>query len=147
MKNKIVAALCLAMLTVLLVAGVAAAESGAGTGKLTAQGEGLAAVRGSGTFALTGSGHLYIMDRAGDADIKVSGRGFKKELSNGAVAYMGFNGHAQITGTNVVVALKGRNIQLQATGTGKFLLRGEGTYHTEKTNGVWTEEGVTISLP
>ncbi len=147
MKTKLVSALGLALLAILLVGAVASSDQGGGTGTLTAKGKGLVALRGNLSATLSGAGLLVIRDRGGDAKIEVTGRGFKKELKNGIVAYIGFDGKAEISGSKIDVALKGRNIELEATGTGRFLLRGYGSYHTEKDNGAWTKEGRVLILP
>lgn len=147
MKSRIAQALGLAFVLALLLTSVAAAEQGGGTGTLTAKGDGLAALRGSMTVTLRGSGMLLIRDQGGDATIQVNGRGYKKELPGGTIVYIGFNGKAEITGSAVTVALRGRGIKLEATGTGRYLLRGHGTYHTEKGDGEWSEAGATGTLP
>lgn len=147
MKTRIVQALGLAVVLAVLLTTVAAAEQGAGTGTLRAKGSGLAALRGNTSVTLTGSGMLLIHDLAGDASIEVTGRGYKKVLPNGTIAYFGFDGKAQISGTDIKVSLRGKNIELEATGTGKFLLRGHGSYHTDKGGGAWTEDGAVVTLP
>lgn len=147
MKAKLVSALGLALVAVLLVAAVASADQGGGTGTLTAKGNGLVVLRGNISVTLSGAGILVIRDRVGDAQIQVTGRGFKKELKNGIAAYIGFDGQAQISGSAVDIALRGRNIELEATGTGHFLLRGHGSYHTIKDDDAWTTEGKVAALP
>jgi hypothetical protein len=147
MKTKLTVALTMALCIALLLTAVAAAEHGSGTGTLTAQGDGLAVMRGAGTITLSGSGVLTIRDLGDDAKVIWTGKGFKRELNDRTVIYGGFNGQATITGSNILVSLKGKNIDLKATGTGKFLLRGHGTYSTEHESGEWTEQGQTVILP
>ena len=147
MKNKLALALTLAFVVGLLMTGGAAAEQGGGTGTLTAQGDGIAGLKGNGSITISGSGTLYIRDTAGDATINVTGKGTKRELRNGWILYAGFDGQAQVSGTQITVALSGINIHLQASGTGKFLLRGRGTYETSHGSGVWTDEGKVIAVP
>lgn len=147
MKTKIVSALALALIALLLMTVSVAAERGGGTGTLTAQGDGVAGMRGSGSITISGSGTLYIRDLGGDASIVVTGMGVKSELRNGWVIYAGVHGEAQVSGSQITVVLSGVNIHLQATGSGKFLLRGRGTYETSKGSGVWTDEGKVITLP
>ncbi len=146
MKTRIVQALALAVLLAIALTTVAAAETGSGTGTLTARGDGLAALRGNISVTLRGAGLLIIRDQAGDASIHVNGRGYKKQLSDGTVAYIGFDGKAEIKGSAITVVLRGRNIKLEAAGTGSFLLRGRGTYHTEKGDGQWSEKGEPVTL-
>jgi len=148
MKSKLALALTLALVVGLLMTGTVAAARGSGTGTLTAQGDGIAGLKGNGSVIISGSGTLYIRDAAGDASINVTGKGVKRELRNGWILYAGFDGQAQISGTQITVALSGINIHLQATGTGKFLLRGRGTYETSHgKGGVWTDEGKVIAVP
>ncbi|MBT3313893.1 MAG: hypothetical protein HN390_04695 [Anaerolineae bacterium] len=128
------------------------AQSGGGSGTLKANGDGLAGIRGSGDVSISGSGILWIRDHAGDAVINVSGGRNRREGENGWVRYSGFNGEASVSGSQITVALSGFGIDLEATGTGKFVLRGSGSYTVEKDgitvlNGVWTEEAQVFSIP
>jgi len=129
----------------------ALAQSGGGSGTLTASGDGLAGIRGSGTVTISGNGILWIRDRAGDASIQVSGNGTKSELPSGWIRYAGFQGNATVTGSSVTVALSGYDIRLTASGTGKFVLRGNGTYTVEKGSfsktGAWTESAEVFTMP
>ncbi len=130
----------------------ASAESGGGTGTLIASGDGLAGIRGNGTIHITGNGILYIRDHAGDASIQVTGSGQRTELPNGWIRYLGFHGTADVSGSMITVALSGYDINLQASGTGKFLLRGNGTYSVERDgvvilSGTWTESAEVQQLP
>lgn len=147
MKTKLLSAFGLALVVALLMTAAAVAAQGEGSGTLTAQGDGVAGLKGNGTITISGSGTLYIRDLAGDANINVTGKGTKRELRNGWMLYAGFDGQAQVSGSQITVALSGVNINLKATGTGKFLLRGEGTYKTDKGSGVWTDEGKVIAIP
>jgi hypothetical protein len=103
------------------------AETGGGSGTLTAQGKGLAWVRGNGTFTVSGSGVLRFRDWGGDAQVTTNGtqRNVFKGRWN---RYGGFKGTATITGTDVMIELVGVKVTLDATGTGKYVLRGQGTY-------------------
>ncbi len=137
----------LAMMSVAAFAGPAGAvESGDGTGVLHAEGHGTAALHGGGSIEISGSGRLYIIDVAGDADINVTGNGTLTETDRGVMIYRGFDGTASITGSNVKVALVGRNIVLDARGTGVFYLRGEGTYTVNGHEGRWSPTGTRLSL-
>lgn len=149
MKTKLVQALGLALVAVLLVTTVAAADqgSGSGTGTLTAKGNGFAAMRGKLSVTISGTGLLVIQDAAGDAKIKVSGKGFKRVFKNGVTVYGGFDGEAKISGSKISVALGGSDIELEASGTGKFFLRGNGSYHTDHDNGAWSKDGKVVTLP
>jgi len=130
----------------------ALAKAGGGSGTLTASGDGLAGIRGNGTVTLSGNGVLYIRDRAGDASIQVSGNGTRRELPNGWIRYVGFRGEAVVSGSQITVALSGYDIQLTASGTGKFVLRGHGSYTIQKdgatvVSGAWTETAEVFTIP
>ena len=129
------------------------AQAGGGSGILKATGDGLAGIRGNGNITISGNGILWIRDQAGDAVINVSGDGgHRYEGENGWVRYAGFNGQADVSGSQITVALSGFDIDLEATGTGRFVLRGNGSYTLEKDgaivlDGVWTEEAQVFSIP
>lgn len=125
----------------------ALADSGGGTGVLTASGNGLAWIRGNGTITISGNGILEIRDHAGDAEIRVSGAGKKTELAGGVIRYIGFNGSATVSGSDVSVSLSGYNIRLEARGTGKFILRGNGTYTVNGVHGTWSRTRQVHTLP
>jgi hypothetical protein len=139
----LVVALCAAVLPV----DVAYAQGGAGTGTLRAWGDGLAAVRGNGTVAISGNGILWIKDHNGDASIHITGSGVRHELDSGWIRYVGFNGKAKVTGSLITVALSGYDIKLMATGTGKFVLRGNGRWETDNASGEWTSTTQVMSFP
>ena len=146
-------AVALALMGATMVSPQAAlAQSGGGSGTLTASGDGLAGIRGSGTATISRSGILWIRDRAGDASIQVSGNGTKSELPSGWIRYAGFQGEAVVSGSQITVALSGYDIQLTASGTGKFVLRGNGSYTVQKdgatvVSGAWTESVQVFSIP
>ncbi|NIS80715.1 MAG: hypothetical protein GTO14_11010 [Anaerolineales bacterium] len=139
----VVVALCAAVLPI----GQAYAQSGGGTGTLRAWGDGLAAVRGNGTIVISGNGILWIRDHNGDASIHITGTGVRKELDTGWIRYVGFNGQAKVTGSRVTVALSGYDIKLVATGTGKFVLRGNGRWETDNASGEWSSTAEVMSFP
>jgi hypothetical protein len=127
--------------------GTAFAQGGGGTGTLKAWGDGLAAIRGNGTVVISGNGILWIRDHVGDASIHVTGSGVRHELPNGWIRYTGFNGEAEVSGSMITVALSGYDIKLMATGTGKFVLRGNGRWETEHASGEWSSTGEVLSFP
>lgn len=115
------------------------AESDGGEGVLVAEGDGIVGVRGNGTINITGNGVLWIVDHEGDAEIEVSGEGRKQELANGRTRYVGFEGEAMVSGSRVTVVLSGYDITLEASGIGRFWLRGEGSFSTGAIEGDWQE--------
>ena len=157
-KKKLTLVFTLAMIfalvgTVALSPQAAYAQSGGGDGTLRANGDGLAGIRGNGNITISGNGILWIRDSAGDAVINISGNGgHRSEGENGWIRYSGFDGQATVSGSRVTVALSGFGINLTATGSGKFIMRGNGSYTIEKDgvivlDGVWTEEAQVFSIP
>jgi hypothetical protein len=117
---------------------MANAQSGSGTGALTAQGNGLAWFSGSGTATVSGSGVLRIRDYGNDAQVTVQAtKGAKRVLANGWTRYIGFEGTVTITGDTFYVELGGKDINMSLDGTGKYVLRGTGTYTTSTESGSW----------
>jgi hypothetical protein len=99
-----------------------------GTGSLNASGSGTAWIHGSLDLALScDHGTLMVHDRAGDGDIKVTGNGVEGQTGRWTI-YHGFDGTADITGSDVSVALVGSGIDLTVTGTGRAILVGHGIY-------------------
>ncbi len=134
-----------ALLVGLLAAAMAVpalAQTASGTGTLTAQGEGRAQVRcAECDITLTGNGLLTILDTTGAAEIGVAGNGQRevRETSRGTVyVFRGFDGTASVSGEHLAVALRGDEIDLTATGTGRVWLRGEGTYTVNGETNAWS---------
>ncbi len=99
-----------------------------GTGTLEASGSGTAWIHGSPDLALSCDyGTLMVRDRAGDMAITVTGNGVKDQSGRWTM-YHGFDGTADITGSDVSVALVGSGIDLTVTGTGRAILVGDGAY-------------------
>lgn len=133
----------------LAVPAVLAQEVVGGTGTLTAWGDGSAAIRGNGTVNIAGNGVLYVMDRAGDAEIMVSGNGERTEreyYGHTVLIYRGFDGEATISGSHIGVLLRGKDIHLTAEGTGHVVLKGEGEYTVNGETYSWTTDGVVVKL-
>lgn len=141
-----IVAILVSMLALLVPQVAGAQTTGGGTGTLEAQGDGMAAIRGNATVTITGDGTLWIRDDAGDASINISGTGTRSERDNW-VRYVGFDGSATVSGSDLLVALRGENIELDATGQGVYGLRGSGSYTAYGSNnnvlesGSWTEPG------
>ena len=117
-----------------------------GTGTLEANGLGTAWIHGSLDLALScDHGTLMVHDRAGDGDIKVTGNGVEDQSGRWTM-YHGFDGTADITGSDVSVALVGSGIDLTVTGTGRAILVGDGTYQVRGSDdglissGDWQEQ-------
>ena len=106
-----------------------------GTGTLEASGSGTAWIHGSLDLALSCDyGTLMVHDRVGDMNITVTGNGVKDQTGRWTM-YHGFDGTADITGSDVSVALVGSEVDLTVTGTGRAILVGDGTYQVSGHDG------------
>jgi hypothetical protein len=101
-----------------------------GTGTLEASGSGTAWIHGSLDLALVCDyGTLMVHDHTGDMVVNVTGSGVKDQSGRWTM-YHGFDGTADITGSDVSVVLVGSGIDLTVTGTGRAILVGDGIYQT-----------------
>ncbi len=110
-----------------------------GTGRLEANGSGSALIRGDVTITLSGNATVIV---SSNAEVTTDGTGTKEVLANGDVKYQGF-GSATITGKDIKVEITGTDITLTAEGTGSAIMRGRGTYRTEKgltASGEWKQK-------
>jgi hypothetical protein len=146
MKKKALIGLVVILVATLAFAPAVSAER-LRDGTLTAHGDGVAALGGRGSVSISGRGILWFKDVAGDAEWTVSGYGEEREFPNGWIAYLGFHGHFEATGSRIIVVLSGNNIDLWAQGQGKFFLRGEGEYQVGPRHGNWSTEGEVLTLP
>lgn len=106
-----------------------------GTGSLDANGSGTAWIIGSLDLVLScDHGTLMVRDRTGDMEITVTGNGVKDQ-SDRWTMYHGFNGTADITGSDVSVVLAGSGVDLTVTGTGRAILVGDGIYQVKGSGG------------
>ena len=112
-----------------------------GTGSITAQGDGIALLYGRGVVELEGNGILWIKDGAGDAIIRVTGTGNKKEFPDGWIQYSGYRGKAYIKGSRIGVVVAGTNIDLDARGRGRCILWGHGRFDVNGRPGEWKATG------
>ncbi|GAB4432830.1 MAG: hypothetical protein Kow00106_26260 [Anaerolineae bacterium] len=130
----------------LLVSGVSA-DSAAGTGSIVAEGDGWVWLHGNGQVRISGQGTLVIVDRAGDATITIEHSGDTPRSAaperdgGGRVVFRHFDGTATVSGTNVIVTMWGRNLHLEAKGTGVVRLRGHGWYQINGSPGDWNLRG------
>ena len=121
-----------------------AAVSGEGT--LVAKGDGIAFLGGRGIVWMRGNGILWVQDVGGDADIRVTGYGSKKEYPDGWVQYAGFRGTALIKGSRIRVVVAGTDLNLRARGRGRALLWGHGTYEKDGASEDWKATGIGGSV-
>lgn len=118
-----------------------AAEVG-GSGRLVAQGFGAARIEGSGSIVIAGgAGTVWV---SGPATITTEGRGRRTTLPDGTIRLSGYSGRITITGDDLVVRVAGGAINLSATGTGRALLSGKGTYTAGNLSGLWSTSGVSV---
>jgi hypothetical protein len=130
---------------------VASAQAGGtGTGSVKAEGDGIVHIRGNGWVRISGEGTLGIVDLAGDAVIDVSSGNEAEQADSAArsrqrMVFRGFDGDAYVEGSRIIVWMRGKNISLEAEGTGIVRLRGQGWYEFNGESGEWTEAGVTLN--
>lgn len=123
---------------------VAAAQTVSSTGTLEASGYGTVALSGSGTVTIQeGVGVVWVQ---GADSIEVTGRGRCVELPHGAVRLTGYSGRVQIQGEDMTIRIAGGVINLTASGSGSAWLRGEGTYTTNNSNGIWATPGIRVTF-
>jgi hypothetical protein len=104
--KKVLTLIIVVMAIALVATTVASAqETEATDGGLRARGDGIAVLRGTGMVDLSGNGTLWVKDLGGDAIIRVTGTGHKKEFSDGWIQYAGFDGAAHVAGSRVHVIL------------------------------------------
>ncbi|MEA1894223.1 MAG: hypothetical protein U9N36_03280 [Euryarchaeota archaeon] len=112
-----------------------------GTGSFDASGSGTAWIAGSLDLALSCDyGALMVRDRAGDREITVTGNGVRDQSGRWTM-YHGFDGTADITGSDVSVVLVGSGVDLTVTGTGRAILVGDGTYQVKGSGGDMISSG------
>lgn len=119
------------------------------TGSLFANGDGQVALSGNGTVSLTGRGILFIVDRAGDAEIEINGQGRQIQSSargSDVFIYRRFEGDAVISGSEIAIYLNGSGIQLETDCSGVIQLKGEGTYFVDADEEVWSSDGVVLAI-
>ena len=109
-----------------------------GAGMLTAEGDGIAVLGGRGIVKVRGNGILWINDRSGNAEIRVTGYGQKKEFSDGWVQYAGFHGRAEVKGSRIIVVIAGVDVDLEARGRGRAILWGHGHYEIGGQTDEWS---------
>ncbi|MEM9953527.1 MAG: hypothetical protein AAF846_18105 [Chloroflexota bacterium] len=149
MKNRffvvVFAVLCL------IVAAPSLAQVARGSGAVEADGNGraLAICTNECTVELSGTGVLAILSLDGSVEVTIDGTGIAEDRETEwgtAQVYAGFNGTATISGDFFAVSLRGVNITLDAEGTGRIHLRGNGTYVVNGETGEWSEEGESVPL-
>ncbi|CAD6494627.1 MAG: hypothetical protein LAKADJCE_00866 [Candidatus Argoarchaeum ethanivorans] len=102
-----------------------------GTGSLYAEGNGRAAIFGNVTINLSAENATIVVSR--NAEVTVNGNGTRVELENGNIKYQGY-GSFDVSGEQIHFAISGNDIVLEAAGTGRVLLCGNGTYHIDNTD-------------
>jgi hypothetical protein len=117
-----------------------------GPGTLVAKGDGIALLGGRGIVWLRGNGILWVQDVGGDATVRVTGYGSKKEYSDGWVQYAGYHGAALIKGSRIRVVVAGADLHLRAKGRGRALLWGHGRYETGGVSEDWKSTGIGGSV-
>jgi hypothetical protein len=93
------------------------------------------------------AGTMLVTDKAGDVKVDTEGKGQKEVIDDQQTRYTGF-GTATVTGSDLEVVITGSSLDIEAAGTGQVIMKGSGTYYTEKdsTKKEFTAEEVTIQF-
>lgn len=127
----------------------AARSSLSGTGFLRAAGSGSVDLEVNGTLRMAAEGDVVIVDRAGDARIRIAadgaGSGSGEALTRDTTYQLdGFQGLVHVAGSDFTVAVDGFSA-FRARGEGTAGLVGEGVWKTRNDWGFW-DEGSALSL-
>jgi hypothetical protein len=146
-KKLTILTLALVLIT-LSMAAVASADSVHGNGWLEAQGNGRACMSGNAdAITISGNGVLWYFDDGEEDTPVITGEGHHQPFANGWQRWKGFDGEFSLTDADeVIVCLRGEEVQLRAEGTGVVALTGRGHYETGSDEGRWTLTGVEIQL-
>ena len=122
----------------------------AGTGVLTAEGDGH--VRLTGSYTLAGSldgGTLRVRGVDRTSIVRVTGWTSKTRLLDGTVVYRfaGTTGHYSIAGRTIATTIESHTIRFGATGHGRAWLYGTGSYWVNGHGPTpWTEPGAATTF-
>jgi len=137
--------LAVVVVLALLTTAVVSAEQAEGTGTIKAIGAGVARVEGDGRVEIRGLGIGTVWVRNADA-VKASGRGIRWDLPGNVVYFVGWKGHIEAGGEEIVVNMIGSLIEFKASGTGTVHLKGRGHYWINGEEGLWAPDGAAVEL-
>jgi len=129
----------------LLATAAVGAEKAEGTGTIKAIGTGVARVEGDGKVEIRGLGIGTVWVRHADG-LRATGRGIRWDLPGGTVYFLGWSGHIEARGEDMVVNMVGSLIEFKAMGSGTVYLRGRGHYWINGEQSVWSAEGISVEL-
>jgi hypothetical protein len=129
----------------LLTAAVVSAEQVQGSGTIKAIGAGMARVEGNGRVEIRALGVGTVWMRNADT-LKAAGRGIRWDLPGGSVCFIGWSGHIEAAGEEMVVNMMGTLIEFKASGSGTVHLKGRGHYWINGREGLWSPHGATVQL-
>lgn len=135
MKRKLLATLGLTAAGLLVVPGLAAAQTdddptAAGRGWLAAKGSGEVEIDMGGAFRARVDGDVTITDNAGDMRFEVAGvpdRSAEAHEPGSEIELEDFRGAIHVLGSNLSISIEGQ-VALQAHGHGRAWLEGNGIY-------------------
>lgn len=150
MKNRIrVFSLLAVFALALAVSGPVAAQTGSGTGKITCDGDGVIVLSGDFTqiSASVEAGALVHNTPTKGTMIIKSSTAFVKYISSNVMLYVGTGSGTAKNVKGLKMTLSGANGHIEATGTGKFAVRGDGSCTTAKgTVYTWTSTDTSITI-
>ncbi len=150
MKNRIrVFSLLAVFALALAVSGPVAAQTGSGTGKITCDGNGVIVLSGDFTAisaSVEAGALVHNKPSTGTLTIK-SSTAFVKYISSTTTLYVGTGSGTAKNVRGLKMTLSGANGHIEATGTGKFAVRGNGSCTTAKgTVYTWTGTDTSITV-
>jgi hypothetical protein len=130
--------------------GSASAQSASGIGSITCDGDGVVVLSGDFTtvsVSVDAGALIHNKPTSGVVTVK-TGRNFVKYISGVAVLHVGAGSATAQNVKGLKLTLSGANAHLEATGTGKVAVRGEGS--CTLTNGAktvtWTNTDATVTV-
>jgi hypothetical protein len=143
--KRLVKVMAVVLVIGLLTTAVVSAEQVEGTGAIKAIGAGVARVEGDGRVEIRALGIGTVWVRNADR-LKATGRGIRWDLPGGVAYFVGWKGHIEAGGEDIVVNMMGSLIEFKAAGTGTVYLRGRGHYWINGEKGLWSSDGATVEM-
>ena len=150
MKNRIrVFSLLAVFALAVAVSAPVAAQTGSGTGKITCDGDGVIVMSGDFTTisaSVEAGALVYNTPSKGTMIIK-SSTAFVKYISSNVTLYVGTGSGSAKSVKGLKMTLSGAGGHIEAAGTGKFAVRGEGSCTTASGKTfTWTSKDTTITV-
>jgi hypothetical protein len=145
-RHKLFLGLTVAALLLVWPVSVALAQEGTESPAehtLTASGYGRAQLLGWESVDIHAHGASIIWVSGGDT-LEISGDGEREDMDDGLVRLTDWEGEIHVAGARVGVRMAGGHLDFAATGRGRVLLQGHGTFQIDDHEGRWTWPGLRI---